>query len=193
MVEKRLENVRLPSVYARVRGIPSRNQQESNNMTTPKRSPAPKTTPTATKKATPTKKRAAKDAATAATAKALPRERDPRLRAIGTTITKEWHGKTMEVKCLADGFEFKGTTFKSLSALAKEASGFASVNGFLFFGLIPREAAKDKPAKETPAKTKGAKPATVKIGGESNEVATPAGQRAALAAAGLTKKAKGAK
>ena len=161
-------------------------------MKTTKRSPALKTTKAAPKKATTKKERAAKDSATTATPKAPrapkpPRERNIRLPAIGSRITKEWHGKTLEVKCLADGFEFRGATYKSLSAVAKAASGFPSVNGFLFFGLIPRE-----PAKETPAKTKGAKPATAKIGGESNEVATPSGQRAALAAAGLTKKSKGA-
>ncbi len=36
-----------------------------------------------------------------------------------------------------DGFRVEGTTYATISSAAKVASGFASVNGYLFWGLIP--------------------------------------------------------
>lgn len=165
-------------------------------MKTTKRSPAHKTTKRTPKKATAPKERAAKDAAATAmpkpTGAAKPRrERDGRLPEIGKTITKEWRGKTLEVKCLADGFEFKGATFRSLSAVAKAATGFASVNGFAFFERVPTEPAKDEPSKTKAKRTPSA--ASEQIEAEKIDLTTAAGQRAALAAAGITKKSKGTK
>ena len=162
-----------------------------------KKTPTPKTTRPAPKKGATTTEAVQKDAASNATptpprAAKPPRERDSRLPAVGSTITKEWHGKTLEVKSLADGFEFRGQKFKSLSAVAKAATGFPSVNGFAYFSLLPTSvAAAPGTAKGKAAKAKA--PAAPKIGGEANEIGTPAGQRAALAAAGIAKKANGAK
>src|SRR5262245_30709030 len=157
-------------------------------MTSKRKNPAPKSTKAAAKKGGATKESAAKDAATAATPRAAkpPRERDPRLPAVGATIAKEWHGKTLKVLCTKSGFEYAGKPYTSLSAVAKEASGFASVNGYLFFDLIPKAV---KPVATLAPKAKGRKPAEPKIGGEGNAIGTAAGQRAALAAAGVAKKA----
>lgn len=68
-----------------------------------------------------------------------PRPRDPRLPAVGTTIERLYKGEALRVKVLEEGFHFKGTTYPSLSALAKSLTG-CSTNGFLFFQLIERPA-----------------------------------------------------
>jgi len=66
-------------------------------------------------------------------------QRDPRLPKVGTTITKEWHGKKLLVRVLEDGFEYDGKPFRSLSGLARHITG-QIINGFLFFGLLPKVA-----------------------------------------------------
>ena len=68
-------------------------------------------------------------------------QRDPRLPKVGTTITKEWHGKKLLVRVLENGFEYDGKPFRSLSGLAKHITGQV-VNGFLFWGLLKREGKK---------------------------------------------------
>jgi hypothetical protein len=65
-----------------------------------------------------------------------PGARDPRLPAPGTVLEREHDGKTIRVKVLDDGFEFRGKTYRSLSAVAREATG-TTWNGLLFFHLIP--------------------------------------------------------
>ncbi|HUU45738.1 MAG TPA: DUF2924 domain-containing protein [Acidobacteriota bacterium] len=67
--------------------------------------------------------------------------RDPRLPKPGTTITKTYKGKTINVRVLEHGFECGGKEFRSLSAVAKHVTG-AIWNGYLFFGLIPRQGKK---------------------------------------------------
>jgi len=53
----------------------------------------------------------------------------------GTVITRQYHGKTIEVCILADGgFEYDGLTYRSLTAVAKAVTG-THWNGRLFFGL----------------------------------------------------------
>jgi hypothetical protein len=59
---------------------------------------------------------------------------DPRLPATGAAITRQYKGRTLEVVVLADGFEFEGRRFKTLSAVAKSVTG-SHMNGFRFFGL----------------------------------------------------------
>jgi hypothetical protein len=61
--------------------------------------------------------------------------RDPRLPPHGTTIKKEYRGETYEVLVLADGFEFRGERFNSLSRLARTIAG-TPWNGFIFFDLV---------------------------------------------------------
>jgi len=64
--------------------------------------------------------------------------RDSRLPKIGTTITKKYKGKTINVRVIEKGFEYNGREFRSLSAVAKHITG-AIWNGFLFFGLTERQ------------------------------------------------------
>jgi hypothetical protein len=65
------------------------------------------------------------------------RERDSRIPAVGTVLEREYDGKMLRVKVLEDGFQFRGKTYRSLSAIAKEATG-TIWNGLLFFNLIKR-------------------------------------------------------
>lgn len=64
--------------------------------------------------------------------KAVPR--DLRLPTLGTTLRREHKGFTHEVEVLDQGFRYRGRTYRSLSAIAKEIAG-TPWNGFTFFGL----------------------------------------------------------
>ena len=59
---------------------------------------------------------------------------DPRLPAPGGAITKCYKGRTLQVVVLANGFEFEGQRFRTLSAVAKAITG-SHMSGFRFFGL----------------------------------------------------------
>ena|SRR5436190_1022892 len=61
-------------------------------------------------------------------------ESDGRLPAPGTTLRRFFKGRSLEVKVLADGFEFEGRRYGSLSAIASEVAG-SRWNGFAFFAL----------------------------------------------------------
>jgi hypothetical protein len=61
-------------------------------------------------------------------------KRDCRLPKPGTLLTREFKGQTFVVTTLADGFEYEGRKYKSLSAIATKITG-TRWNGFLFFGL----------------------------------------------------------
>lgn len=52
----------------------------------------------------------------------------------GTRFIREWRGQTIEVVALADGFEWQGRTFRSLSEIARVVTG-AHWSGPRFFGL----------------------------------------------------------
>lgn len=52
----------------------------------------------------------------------------------GTTITREWRGERHVVQVTARGFEYDGTTYESLSELARQITG-ARWSGPRFFGL----------------------------------------------------------
>jgi Protein of unknown function (DUF2924) len=52
----------------------------------------------------------------------------------GTMLKRHYKGRDLHVTVLADGFEFEGDRYKSLSAVAKAVTG-QHWNGFLFFGL----------------------------------------------------------
>ncbi len=52
----------------------------------------------------------------------------------GSALKREYKGRTIRVMVLADGFEFEGERYKSLTAVAKAATG-KHWNGFHFFGL----------------------------------------------------------
>ncbi len=59
---------------------------------------------------------------------------DGRLPPPGTVLTRPYKGGAVRVRVLADGFEFGGAVYRSLSAAAKAATG-CHLNGFAFFGL----------------------------------------------------------
>ncbi len=52
----------------------------------------------------------------------------------GSTISREYRGRRIEVAVLAKGFEYEGQVYRSLSAVAKAVTG-AHWNGYLFFRL----------------------------------------------------------
>ncbi|MBC7174422.1 MAG: DUF2924 domain-containing protein [Polyangiaceae bacterium] len=63
--------------------------------------------------------------------------RDPRVPPVGSVLRRVFEGKTYEVAVCAEGFEYAGQRYKSLSAIATEIAG-TRWNGFLFFGLKKR-------------------------------------------------------
>jgi hypothetical protein len=52
----------------------------------------------------------------------------------GTVITRRYKGRLIQVKVVANGFEFEGDMYKSLSAVAKQVTG-SHWNGYKFFNL----------------------------------------------------------
>jgi len=55
----------------------------------------------------------------------------------GTVLTRVYKGEALQVKVLADGFEFEAQRYASLTAVAKAITG-THTSGFLFFGLAPK-------------------------------------------------------
>ena len=55
----------------------------------------------------------------------------------GTKLLREWNGTTHEVQVLADGFEWRGQSYASLSKIAEAITG-AHWSGPRFFGLRMR-------------------------------------------------------
>ena len=63
---------------------------------------------------------------------------DSRLPPPGTYLEREYKGRRVIVKVLVEGFEYDGEIYRSLSAIAQEATG-TKWNGFLFFNLNATE------------------------------------------------------
>jgi hypothetical protein len=63
-----------------------------------------------------------------------------RLPIAGTTLTRSYKGRTLEVKVLDAGFEYEGQFFGTLSGLARQITG-SHWNGYVFFGLASRRTA----------------------------------------------------
>jgi len=59
---------------------------------------------------------------------------DRRVPIPGTVLTRQYRGQLIQVRVLAEGFDYDGTLYQSLSAVAKAVTG-TQWNGFLFFGL----------------------------------------------------------
>lgn len=59
---------------------------------------------------------------------------DPRIPLPGTVLTREFQGKPVRVTVLDQGFDWEGSIYRSLSAIAREIAGCAW-NGYAFFGL----------------------------------------------------------
>ena len=58
----------------------------------------------------------------------------------GTQLIREWQGVEHRVTVRDDGFEYQGTPYKSLSAIARRIAG-TRWNGWVFFGLKNQRAA----------------------------------------------------
>jgi hypothetical protein len=77
-------------------------------------------------------------ASTPAASVVIPRtRRDGRLPRPGTILTRAYKGQTLQVQVLADGFEFEGKFYDSLSAVARAITG-SHCNGYSFFQLGQR-------------------------------------------------------
>jgi hypothetical protein len=77
------------------------------------------------------------EAAGAAAQSARRVRRAGRIPAAGTLLRRVYRDRTVEVRILADGFEYEGRRYASLSAVARAATG-TRWNGLLFFGLTER-------------------------------------------------------
>jgi hypothetical protein len=64
--------------------------------------------------------------------------RDPRLPEPGTVLRRSYGGDEHAVSVLADGFEYAGQRYRSLSKIAREITG-TPWNGFTFFGCRAAE------------------------------------------------------
>ena len=53
---------------------------------------------------------------------------------VGTKLIREWQGVRHQVTILANGFEYAGAKYRSLSAIARKITG-TSWNGLVFFGV----------------------------------------------------------
>jgi hypothetical protein len=54
-------------------------------------------------------------------------------------ITKVYKGKTLTVEPVDEGFRFRGRTYGSLTAVAREVTGAEWISGPFFFGLTRRK------------------------------------------------------
>jgi len=70
-----------------------------------------------------------------------PLRRDPRLPSPGSTIVRKYKGDDVRVVVMADGFEWDGRQFDTLSQVAFAITG-SRWNGFLYFGLTERKRAR---------------------------------------------------
>jgi hypothetical protein len=62
-------------------------------------------------------------------------EPDLRLPPAGQVLRRLYKGRMVHVRILPKGFEFEGSVYRSLSAVAKAITG-SHTNGFLFFRLL---------------------------------------------------------
>ena len=76
---------------------------------------------------------------------------DTRLPVPGTLLTRVYQDRTVEVKVLADTFEYKGDRYHSLSAVARAVTG-TRWNGLVFFGLAKRGAPRPRREKRRAAR-----------------------------------------
>ena len=66
---------------------------------------------------------------------------DPAIPVPGTMLVKDWGGERHEVTVLADGFQYRGRRYASLSKVAGVVTG-TQWNGLRFFGLKARSTKK---------------------------------------------------
>jgi len=70
----------------------------------------------------------------------------------GTQLMREWNGSTEVVDVSADGFVWRGTTYRTLSAVAVAITG-TKWSGPKFFGLAPTASAQRTAARQRSART----------------------------------------
>ena len=59
----------------------------------------------------------------------------------GARLVREWHGRTHTVTVTEDGFDYAGSSYPSLTKVARKITG-AHWSGARFFGLLPAGAAR---------------------------------------------------
>jgi hypothetical protein len=69
--------------------------------------------------------------------------RDDRLPAPGSILRREFKGQVVLVQVLASGFQYQDRLYRSLSAIAHQATG-THWNGYAFFGLQARSERESK-------------------------------------------------
>jgi len=52
----------------------------------------------------------------------------------GALLTREYRGRTIRVRVLPNAFDYEGTVYRSLSAVAQAVAG-PHWKGYLFFGI----------------------------------------------------------
>ncbi len=91
----------------------------------------------------PPKESSVAEAAGQTCTRTLRDQADDRLPPPGSIIARVYKGETLQVLVRADGFEFEGQYYRSLSAVAKAITG-SHCNGHLFFRTGRKEAAHDR-------------------------------------------------
>lgn len=66
------------------------------------------------------------------------KHKDPRLPAAGTTFIKRFKGQDLEIQVTEEGLKWLGKTYKSLSGLAMDITGYP-ISGYIFFAKEIRE------------------------------------------------------
>ena len=66
---------------------------------------------------------------------------DNRIPLPGANLVKTYKGRSIQVMVRPNSFEFEGTQYKTLTAIARVVTGQKNINGFHFFGLRKAEAA----------------------------------------------------
>jgi hypothetical protein len=96
-----------------------------------------KTSKAATSKKTPAKRtqKPQAETKTAPKQKSSAAERYPNLPAVGSVMIRKFKGDEIKVKVLADGYEYEGETYRSLSGLARHITGYM-ISGPVFFKLV---------------------------------------------------------
>lgn len=61
---------------------------------------------------------------------------------VGEKLTRTYRGTEHVVEVVEKGFKYRGHDYTSLTALAKEITGYKAISGPAFFGLWKREGAK---------------------------------------------------
>jgi hypothetical protein len=57
---------------------------------------------------------------------------------VGTVIERAYKGKTYKVTATKDGFTLGKKTYRSLTEVAKAITGYPSISGPAFFGLVKK-------------------------------------------------------